>query len=133
MELARSFGAVVVQHAFEHYGAQRNWAIDRLLTMPTRQLHLDVDEWMNNQLMAAIQALPDETAHSDHILPRYLRFLGRVLRHGGMSPTWDLLLFRTGNGRCENRKYDQHFLLSCGRCGRLPGKVIDDIRMPLTE
>jgi glycosyltransferase involved in cell wall biosynthesis len=133
VELARSFGAVVVQHAFEHYGAQRNWAIDHLPITRTWQLHLDADEWMNDQLVAAIEALPDEPANSGYFLPRYLRFLGRVMRHGGMSPTWHLRLFRTGIGRCENRKYDQHFLLSSGTSGRLPGQMIDDIRMPLTE
>ena len=50
-----------------------------------------------------------------------------------MSPTWHLRLFRTGVGRCEDRKYDQHFLLTSGTSGRLPGVMIDDIRMPLTE
>lgn len=50
-----------------------------------------------------------------------------------MSPTWHLRLFRTGSGRCEDRKYDQHFLLKTGTSGRLPGTMIDDIRMPLSE
>ena len=132
-ELARSLGATVVQHAFEHYGAQRNWAIDNLPISQPWQLHLDADEWMDEQLVAAIQALPDEPEHAGYFLPRYLRFLGRVLRHGGMSPTWHLRLFRTGVGRCEDRKYDQHFLLRSGTTGQLPGRMIDDIRMPLTE
>ena len=66
-------------------------------------------------------------------VPRYLRFLGRVMRHGGMSPTWHLRLFRTGVGRCENRKYDQHFLLRAGTSGQVAGLMIDDVRMPLTE
>ena len=50
-----------------------------------------------------------------------------------MSPTWHLRLFRTGVGRCEDRKYDQHFFLTSGTCGQLQGEVIDDIRMSLTE
>ena len=86
-ELARSFGATVVQHPFEHYGAQRNWAIETLPITRPWQLHLDADEVMDDQLVAAIQALPDQPAHSGYFLPRYVRFLGRVLRHGGMSPT----------------------------------------------
>jgi hypothetical protein len=83
--------------------------------------------------VAAIQGLPEEPVNSGYFVPRYLRFLGRVLRHGGMSPTWHLRLFRTGVGRCENRKYDQHFLLTSGTSGKLPGEMIDDIRMPLSE
>jgi glycosyltransferase involved in cell wall biosynthesis len=133
VELARSLGATVVQHPFEHYGAQRNWAIDNLPISRPWQLHLDADEWMDEKLIAVILALPEAPEHSGYFLPRYLRFLGRVLRHGGMSPTWHLRLFRTGVGRCEDRKYDQHFLLKSGTSGQLPGMMIDDIRMPLTE
>jgi glycosyltransferase involved in cell wall biosynthesis len=133
VEIARSHGATVVQHAFEHYGAQRNWAIGNLPLGRPWQLHLDADEWMDDQLVAAIQALPDEPEHDGYFLPRYLRFLGRVLRHGGMSPTWHLRLFRNGVGRCENRRYDQHFLLTRGTTGQLKGAMIDDIRMTLTE
>jgi glycosyltransferase involved in cell wall biosynthesis len=133
VEIARSLGATVVQHAFEHYGAQRNWAIDNLPISRPWQLHLDADEWMDDRLVAAIQSLPDEPGHAGYFIPRYLRFLGRVLRHGAMSPTWHLRLFRAGAGRCEDRKYDQHFLLTSGTSGKLPGEVIDDIRMSLSE
>ena len=133
VELARSLGATVVQHPFEHYGAQRNWAIDNLPISRAWQLHLDADEWMNRELVEAIQRLPEDSQHSGYFMPRYLRFLGRVLHHGGMSPTWHLRLFRTGVGRCEDRKYDQHFILKSGTTSRLPGTMIDDIHMSLTE
>jgi glycosyltransferase involved in cell wall biosynthesis len=133
VELARSFGATVVQHPFEHYGAQRNWAIDNLPISHTWQLHLDADELIDDELVASILALPEEPEHSGYFLPRYLRFLGRVLRHGGMSPTWHMRLFRTGVGRCEDRKYDQHYILKSGTTGQLPGVMVDDVRMPLTE
>ena len=133
VELARSYGATVVQHPFGHYGAQRNWAIDNLPITRPWQLHLDADEWMDDRLVAAILALPEEPEHSGYFLPRYVCFLGRVLRHGGMSPTWHLRLFLTGVGRCEDRKYDQHFILKSGITGQLPGEIVDDNCMPLTE
>lgn len=132
-ELARSLGANVVEHAFEHYAAQRNWAIDHLPISRSWQLHLDADEWMDDRLVAAIQALPEEPEHAGYFIARYVRFLGRVMRHGAMSPTWHMRLFRSGSGRCENRQYDQHFLLTGGAYGKLPGEMIDDNRMSLTE
>lgn len=133
MELARSHGAAVAQHAFENYGAQRNWAIDHLPVTRPWQLHLDADEVMDEKLVAEIQALPENPAHSGYFIPRYLRFLGRVLHHGGMSPTWHMRLFRAGAGRCEDRQYDQHFILKTGSSGRLSGAMIDDVRMTLSE
>jgi glycosyltransferase involved in cell wall biosynthesis len=131
--VAESMDAAVTQHAFENYGAQRNWAIDNLPIKTRWQLHLDADEVMDAELVAAILALPDEPEHAGYFVPRYVKFLGRVLRHGGMSPTWHLRLFRSGVGRCEDRKYDQHFLLTEGTTGQLPGVMIDDIAMSLSE
>jgi glycosyltransferase involved in cell wall biosynthesis len=131
--LAESYGARVVRHAFENYGAQRNWAIDNLPIQTAWQLHLDADEVMDAELLAAIQSLPDEPEHSGYFVPRYVKFLGRVLRHGGMSPTWHLRLFRSGAGRCEDRKYDQHFIQLSGTTGQLAGAMVDDIAMSLSE
>jgi glycosyltransferase involved in cell wall biosynthesis len=133
VEIARASGAQVVQHAFEHYGAQRNWAIDNLPITRAWQLHLDADEVMDSKLVHAIQSLPEESEESGYFLARYMRFLGRVIRHGGMSPTWHMRLFRSGIGRCEARKYDQHFFLRSGSGAKLAGEMIDDIRMPLSE
>ena len=65
-------------------------------------------------------------------LPRLTRFLGRDIRHGGHYPTWHLRLFRSGAGRCESRKYDQHFILS-GSARRIHAPMIDDNRMSLRE
>lgn len=132
-ELASTFGAKVVQHRFEHYGAQRNWAMENLPISKPWQLHLDADELLDDSLVNAILALPEDAEHCGYFLPRYVRFLGRMMRHGGMSPTWHMRLFRTGAGRCEDRKYDQHFILTRGTSGRLDGIMVDDIRMPLTE
>jgi glycosyltransferase involved in cell wall biosynthesis len=133
LEIACQAGATIIDHPFEHYGAQRNWAIDNLPITRPWQLHLDADEAMDDELVAAILALADDPPHSGYFLPRYVKFLGRVLRHGGMSPTWHLRLFRSGVGRCEERRYDQHFLLLSGTSGQLRGAMIDDNRMPLSE
>jgi glycosyltransferase involved in cell wall biosynthesis len=131
--LSRQHGALVLQHAFENYGAQRNWAIDHVVSRYPWQLHLDADERVTPELIAAIRALPENPAHSGFFIARLVQFLGRQIRHGGMSPTWHLRLFRNGAGRCEERKYDQHFYLSEGSTGQLQGYMIDDIRMPLSE
>ena len=131
--LSRQHGANVVQHAFEHYGAQRNWAIDNLQLRYPWQLHLDADERLTPELIASIRNLADEPTESGFLIARLVQFLGREMRHGGMSPTWHLRLFRNGYGRCEERKYDQHFYLKQGATGYLQGYMIDEIRMSLSE
>jgi glycosyltransferase involved in cell wall biosynthesis len=131
--LSQRHGAQVVQHAFENYGAQRNWAIDHVVSRYAWQLHLDADERLTPELITSIRALSENPSHSGFFIARLVQFLGRQMRHGGMSPTWHLRLFRKGAGRCEERKYDQHFYLSEGSAGQLQGYMIDDIRMSLSE
>ena len=131
--LARQLGAEVVEHAFEDYGSQRNWAIDNVPVRYGWQLHLDADERLTPTLLEEIRALPDDPEETGFILPRQMIFLGRPIRHGALNPTWHMRLFRNGMGRCEMRKYDQHFYVLSGSTRQLRHDMIDDIRMPLSE
>lgn len=133
VEIVRSFGAKVVEHAFENYGAQRNWAIATLAFKHEWQLHLDADERLTSALLEEIAALPEDAEVNGFYIRRMMIFLGRLIRHGGMSPTWHMRLFRSAFGLCESRKYDQHFYVTQGATAQLKGDMIDDIRMPLTE
>ena len=135
LEIAAAAGARVVQHEFANYSAQRNWATDTLPLRHEWELHLDADERLSDGLAAEIKALmaagPPADVAGYHI-PRLVHFHGRPLRHGGMYPIYHLRLFRHGRGRCEMRKYDQHFFVD-GRTARLASPMIDDIRQPLGE
>jgi glycosyltransferase involved in cell wall biosynthesis len=131
--ICRSYGASVIQHAFEDYGRQRNWAIKNLALKYAWQLHLDADEVLSPSLRVEIKSLSENPREAGFFVPRYLRFLGRVLKHGGMSPTWHLRLFRNGAGQCESRLYDQHFFLTEGESGKLSQPLIDNVVMSLSE
>jgi glycosyltransferase involved in cell wall biosynthesis len=133
VEIARALGAQVTEHAFESYGAQRNWAIDHCPVRYAWQLHLDADERVTPELLAEIEALPEDARETGFILPRLMTFLGHPIRHGGLYPTWHMRLFKNGLGRCEMRKYDQHFYVLAGTTRQLTHDMIDDIRMPLSE
>ncbi|HLK11192.1 MAG TPA: glycosyltransferase family 2 protein [Candidatus Binatia bacterium] len=133
--IARSFGAHLVTHPFLNYSAQRNWAIDALPLRYDWELHLDADERPTAELIAAIRELmlygiPPEI--QGYHIPRLTYFLGRPIRHGGMYPVWHTRLFRRRAGRCEERKYDQHFYVN-GKTAKLPHPIIDDVRMSLFE
>jgi glycosyltransferase involved in cell wall biosynthesis len=132
VEIAKAAGAKVVFHTFENYGKQRNWAIDNIALRHVWQLHLDADERLTPGLRDEILKLDQNSPYSGFFIPRLVQFLGRVLRHGGMSPTWHMRLFRSGKGRCESREYDQHFYC-VGETAVLRNVMIDDIRMSLSE
>ena len=72
--LCRQHGAQVVQHAFENYGAQRNWAIDNLTLRYPWQLHLDADERLTPELIASIRSLPENPASPAFLSPGWCSF-----------------------------------------------------------
>jgi glycosyltransferase involved in cell wall biosynthesis len=128
LEIARAAGAVVVEHAFENYGAQRNWAIDHLPIASPWTLHVDADERITPELRDAIvAALAHDPQDVDGFLvSRRTMFMGRWIKHGGHYPAWHLRLMRTGSGRCEDRLYDQHFYVR-GAVQKLQGDLIDTL------
>jgi glycosyltransferase involved in cell wall biosynthesis len=126
VDIARQAGARVYEHAFDHYGAQRNWAIDHLPIASAWTLHVDADERITPELQRSITAaLAREPGEVEGFLvSRRTMFMGRWIRHGGHYPAWHLRLMRTGAGRCEDRLYDQHFYVS-GAVQKLQGDLID--------
>ncbi|MCX5889758.1 MAG: glycosyltransferase family 2 protein [Deltaproteobacteria bacterium] len=132
--LAAQFKVNLVQHEFDSYGLQRNWAIEHLPLKYAWELHLDADERLSEELIRQLNSLKSHFPGGvdGYYLPRLVHFMGRPIRHGGMFPIWHLRLFRHGQGRCEERQYDQHFYVA-GPTGRLQGAMIDDICMSLSD
>jgi glycosyltransferase involved in cell wall biosynthesis len=128
--IATQAAATVVEHPFEHYGAQRNWAIDHLPIETPWILHIDADERITPELRASIMAALADPARRDRfdgfLVSRRTMFMGRWIRHGGHYPAWHLRLMRRGAGRCEDRLYDQHFFVA-GAVQKLQGDLIDTL------
>lgn len=129
--------AEVVQRAFSNYADQRNWAIAHLQAGSVQaawQLHLDADEVLDEAAVADIQQVlqaGDAAPYRAYLLRRIDYFMGRRLRHSGLNP-WHLRLFRTGEGACEQRLYDQHFI-SSQTAGRLAGCMHDKNDVSLND
>lgn len=135
VHIATEMGAKVTLRPFRDYADQRNWAIENLALRHDWQMHLDADEVLSDGLIAEIRAIFENGAPPEidgFLVPRLVRFLGRDLRHGGFYPTYHARIFRSGCGRVEDRRYDQHFLLT-GKSTKLRNPMIDDHRMSLSE
>jgi len=133
IEIARNAGATVVSHPFENYSAQRNWAQERCAAGADWVLHLDADERLTPDLAGAIPgAIGSPTAPDGFLFRKRTVFLGRWIRHGGHYSSWHLRLFRPRLGRCEDRLYDQHFVVE-GRTEALPHDYVDVITSDLGE
>ena len=131
VEIARARGAHAVQHPFETYARQKNWALD---TVPLRHewvLILDADERVTPELRAEIKSLlAGGPACAGFYVNRRLIFLGRWIRHAGWYPSWNLRLFQHRLGRYEDRPVHEHVVLE-GRVGYLRHDLLHLDRRPL--
>ncbi|GAB4538314.1 MAG: glycosyltransferase family 2 protein [Anaerolineae bacterium] len=118
----------IVFHPFDNYAQQRNWAQENLPLSYDWVFHIDADEWVTSELRAALEAF----FHSDGVaathgllIKRRTVFLGRWIKHGGHYPSYHMRVFRHEHGQCEERLYDQHFVVA-GPIRRLEGGDLID-------
>ena len=98
-DICKAAGARVVEHAWEGFAAQKQFAQELLST--DWVLNLDADERVSRSLGAEIRKAlqnvsPDVEAFS---MPRLSRYLGRWIRHGGWYPDRKIRLVRKGCGQ----------------------------------
>jgi glycosyltransferase involved in cell wall biosynthesis len=125
LEIAKAHGAHVVQHAFESYSRQKNWALD---TLPFRNewvLIVDADERLTPELRCEIEPALGSNAYDGYYLNRRVIFLDTWLRHAGWYPSWNLRLFRHRLGRYDDREVHEHVVLN-GRVGFLRADLLHD-------
>ncbi len=134
IEIAREFGATVVQHAWEGYAAQKNWALDNLPFESNWILILDADESVSTALRAEIESLVakplEQVPQAGFHLNRVFIFMGRQIRHCGYFPSWNLRLFKRGKARYEDRMVHEHMLVD-GPTGYLKHLLLHEDRRGL--
>jgi glycosyltransferase involved in cell wall biosynthesis len=111
-EIARAAGAHVVQHAFESYSRQKNWALESLPWRNDWVLIVDADERVTTNLRGEINALLVAPEHDGYYVNRRFIFLDTWIRHAGWYPSWNLRLFRHRFGRYDDREVHEHVVLN---------------------
>lgn len=113
-EIAARFGASFVQHRFEGYAIQKNWALETLDFKNEFVLILDADERVTAELRDEITAILMDTgkARAGYYLNRRFIFYGKWIRHCGWYPSWNMRLFRHRLARYEIREVDEHVVLN---------------------
>ena len=129
-EIALAAGAKLADHPFENYAAQRNWAQQSLPIETDWLLHLDADERLTAELRDEIAALfAAENSHrlaqiDGFMLCKRTIFMNRWIKHGAHYPSYHMRLFRKATGICEERLYDQHFIVN-GKIATLEHDYLD--------
>ena len=126
LAIAVGLGCEILHHPFENYARQRNWAQEAIGAVEGWYLHLDADEVLTPELCAGMRVVLESPApeFDGYLMRRAPFFMGHRIRHGVIASTFHLRLYRVGKGRCEDRLYDQHYILD-GPAGRLKGDLLD--------
>ncbi|VDC33962.1 glycosyltransferase family 2 protein [Pseudogemmobacter humi] len=127
IEIAQRLGAEVLQNRFVSHAHQYQWALDRLGVTSAWILRVDADEYLETVLQQSIlEFLADPGAVNAVFLRRKIVFLGRPILHGFFYPLKILRLYRTGQGRMEQRRMDEHITVDTPVCRTLDGDLVDD-------
>jgi hypothetical protein len=121
--IARRAGARVIEHAFEGYGPQKNFAVAQ--AAHDWVLCLDADERVTPPLADAIRGLFASGAPpaAGYAIARRNRFLGRWLAHGEGYPDWIVRLFDRRRARWSSDPVHEKVAVD-GPVARLPGDLM---------
>lgn len=134
VEIAKEYTKNIFNHPFINYSSQRNWAFENLPIKTEWILNMDADHRMTEELAKELQLIFSGDIANDingFVSSRKTLFMGKWIRYGGHYPTYHAILFRRGYGKCEDRRYDQHFKID-GKVERLDGDIVDLITESLT-
>ncbi len=125
LAICREYTSNIVQHAFENFAAQRNWALDSLPLSGDWIFFVDSDQRVTPVLREEIRRrLEEEQGQYDgYFLPKLQYFWGKPLRFGGAYPAYEIALFRKGKGRCVESKIVHELLELEGRPGFLKNPI----------
>lgn len=106
-------GVSVVQHTFEDYSKQWNWALTKLPISAAWTLKLDADERVSSEFreeVSQLMAAADVNLEGIYFR-RSFYFMRKKLEHCGQIG-YDLRMWRTGTAQFEDRSVNEHAMVS---------------------
>ncbi len=96
-EICSRYGARFLQHAFEGYAAQKNWANSQALHPYV--LSIDADEQLSEELKKSILKIKEDWTHDSYSFNRLNNYCGQWIRRCGWYPDRKIRLWDTRKGR----------------------------------
>jgi len=126
LEIARKYTDKIYQHQFLNYSQQRNWSQDNLPISTEWVFHLDAGERATEELYEELKGIFSSGVIdvNGFLVARKTLFMGKWIKHGAHYPVYQLKIFKKDKGFCEDRLYDQHFIVR-GKIAKLKGDIID--------
>ena len=136
VSLAKELGAEVVFRPWKNYADQFQWAIDNCGARSGWLMRMDADEYLEPDLQRELKDLCNAGAPSE-LIAYYIRrkvfFYEKWIRYGGFYPHTLLRIWKSGQGKIEQRWMDEHIVVPEGAVTRtLNGHIVDDNQKGIT-
>lgn len=116
-------GVRFIQHPFEGYIEQKNWAMTQ--AKYDYCLSLDADEALSEELKVSVKAAAKDWKSDGHTMHRLTNYCGRWIRHCGWYPDTKLRLFDRRKGFWGGMNpHDEFRLQKAGRIVHLKGDIL---------
>jgi (heptosyl)LPS beta-1,4-glucosyltransferase len=122
VEIAQESGATVVQHLFQNFAQQRNAALDTVDS--DWVFFIDADERATPELAAEVRRAIQDESRAGWWVPRHNYIFGRVIRHAGWYPDYQLRLLRHGQARYDPKREVHELVILDGEEGYLENSLI---------
>lgn len=135
LEILKEYKVKIYSHPFENYALQRNWAFENIETTNNWILNMDADHRTMPELISELKQKFSTGIKLDtngFLISRRTIFMDKWIKYGGHYPTYHAVMFRKGVGHCEQKNYDQHFVID-GSTEILKGDIIDIITDSLSN
>lgn len=126
VQIAKDLGAKVFQNPWPGHAAQFQWGLDTVDVTSDWTLRIDADEYLEDGLRQALLGIDARPDINGYYLRRKIVFFGRPITHGFFYPLKIMRLWRTGQGRMEQRRMDEHIVLEHPKTALLEGGDLVD-------
>lgn len=122
-------GVQFVEHEFITYSKKRNWSQKNNPFKTDWVMHLDADERFTPELTEwFLNEFSEKKKMTDGFLfSRKTIFMNKWIKYGGQYPNYHARLFRENLGHCEDKEYDQHFVINSSRVATIANADIINV------
>jgi len=133
LDILSNYPVQILSNPFTNYSQQRNWALNSIDFKTEWILNMDADHRASKEFKSEVKQLLKgiPTDINGILASRRTMFMDKWIKYGGHYPTYHAVMFRLGKGKCEDKLYDQHFLVE-GNTMKVKGDIIDMITESLS-
>jgi hypothetical protein len=122
VEIAQELGVRVIQHPFRNYSNQRNAALEAVESQWV--FFVDADERATPELAAEVRQVVEDETKVGWWVPRHNFIFGRLTRHAGWFPDYQLRLLKRWRARYDPTREVHELVILNGQAGYLKNVLI---------